>query len=142
MKILPAEGTDVITFGMTRHQVVERLGQPANATRLGDHPGYPRNRESLDYGGLSVLLTPGDGVISIDVDSSVPGVTLWDVEIFERTPDQVVDLIKAKGHRPEASVKDSWDDFDIHVLALGLNFYCSEDGLESVEVSSTISLCS
>ncbi len=74
MKILPAEGTDVITFGMTRHQVVERLGQPANATRLGDLPGYPRNRESLDYCGLSVLLTPGDGVISIDVD---PSVAVW-----------------------------------------------------------------
>ncbi len=136
MKILPGQGTDAIDLRADPKMVLRRLGEPGTKTRYDDQPGYPEDRESWDYGGFCILVTPQGGVVSISIDQAMAEVTLWDRDIFDCTPDQLVELIAARGHRADLGDKTDDDDFDIAVGELGLIFYCTDEGLVGVEVNA------
>lgn len=136
MKILPGRGTDAIDLRADPKMVLSRLGEPAAKTGYGEQPGYPKDRENWDYGGFSILVTPRDGVVSISIDQTMAEVTLWDRKIFACTPDQLVEMIAARNHRPEIGDKTGDDDFDITVGELGLIFYCSGEEVVGVEVNA------
>ncbi len=136
MKILPGQGTDAIDLRADRETVLKHLGEPGSKSSYGDQPGYPEDRESWDYGGFSILLTPRDGVVSISIDQAMAETTLWEQKIFACTPDQLVEMIAARGHRAELGDKTDDDDFDIAVGELGLIFYCTDEGIVGVEVNA------
>ncbi len=136
MEIVPGEGAGPVRFGMTRAQVLEHLGPPVSATPYADQPGYASDRESLDFGNLSVLVTPDAGAIAVTVEAAGSNATLWGEAVFALTPRQAADWIGEHGHKTEIREEAVAGDIDITVPGLGLIVYCSEDALDSIEVFS------
>jgi len=136
MEVVPGRGAGPVRFGMTREEVVACLGPPLSATSLADRPGYAPGRESLDFGNLSVLVTPGAGAVAVTLEAAVSGATLWGEAVFALTPRQAADWIGEHGHRPEVCTDPVTGDADITVPDAGLIIYCSEDVLDSIEVFS------
>jgi hypothetical protein len=134
MHIIPGEGTDTIKFGMDADRVVALIGEPDSTRPYGDTPGYPRGRVSLAYPGMSILVAPALGVISIDADCDALDVTLWGFRLRNCTSETLMDLLARERVDADRIPADGWGDFRVEALSAGLLLSFCDGTLLGVEV--------
>lgn len=130
ISFIPKVGTERISFGTSKEELIRVLGNPINEKTISDMDGYAKSRYNLYYEDIDFLWTPELGVIAIGVNTEQLQVALWGTQINNMSTNALIEFLTIKGCETQLTESNGWDEQDVISYSHGLIASFCEDKLE------------
>ncbi len=128
------KGFGNLHFGETMEQIMEKLGKPDEIEQIGEEVEMPTS--VLHYYDKEISLffetAPQEILVCINVDT--PQATLFGETIMGKSSSEIAELMKRNNILGETLDKETWGEERMSYEDYSIDFYFTDDKLESVTI--------